>query len=76
MAEWNEPAGGFFMWIKMKVKDSMPLMNKVIKDKNVFAVPGGHFMLDANTPCPYIRVAFSNSNPEQLKQVCFIVSMV
>jgi hypothetical protein len=28
------------MWIKMKVKDSMPLINKVIKDKNVFAVPG------------------------------------
>jgi DNA-binding transcriptional MocR family regulator len=48
-------AGGLFMWIKMKVKDSMPLINKVIKDKNVFAVPGGHFMLDANTPCPYIK---------------------
>lgn len=76
VAEWNEPAGGLFMWIKMKVKDSMPLINKAIKDKNVFAVPGVYFMLDANTPCPYIRVAFSNSNPEELKQAFQSISEV
>lgn len=76
VAEWNEPAGGLFMWIKLKVKDSMPLINKAIKDKNVFAVPGGYFMLDAKAPCPYIRIAFSTSNPEELNRVCYIVSMM
>ncbi|XP_071135408.1 kynurenine/alpha-aminoadipate aminotransferase, mitochondrial-like [Mytilus edulis] len=67
VAEWNEPAGGMFLWIKLKVKDAHPVVEKLIQEKNVFVAPGWYFILDSK-PCPYIRVSFSNTTYENMNK--------
>ncbi|CAC5367255.1 AADAT [Mytilus coruscus] len=67
VAEWDEPAGGMFLWIKLKVKDALPVVEKLVQEKSVFVAPGMYFTLDSK-PCPYIRVAFSNTTYEKLNK--------
>ncbi|GAB1606308.1 kynurenine/alpha-aminoadipate aminotransferase, mitochondrial-like isoform X1 [Argonauta hians] len=59
IAEWNEPAGGMFLWLKLiGVDDTYRLIMEKAKDKEVLFVPGKSFMPDTE-PCPYVRAAFS-----------------
>jgi len=65
VAEWDDPSGGMFMWIKIKgVEDSMPIHKKAM-EKKVFFAPGAYFKF-YKTLSPYLRVSFSQATEEQL----------
>ncbi|GAB1606309.1 kynurenine/alpha-aminoadipate aminotransferase, mitochondrial-like isoform X1 [Argonauta hians] len=67
IAEWNSPAGGMFLWLKLVgVTDTTILiMEKAIKKKVLF-LPGNSFTVDSEAPSPYIRVAYSQSSNQQI----------
>ncbi|XP_058250847.1 kynurenine/alpha-aminoadipate aminotransferase, mitochondrial [Hemibagrus wyckioides] len=69
VAEWHAPAAGMFLWIKLKgIKDTQKLIMEKALEKEVLLVPGGVFNIHSSEPCPYVRVAFSLSTPQQIDE--------
>ncbi|XP_014785050.1 kynurenine/alpha-aminoadipate aminotransferase, mitochondrial isoform X1 [Octopus bimaculoides] len=59
IAEWNVPAGGMFLWLKLiGIEDTYRLIMEKGRENDILFVPGSAFMT-SNEPCPYIRAAFS-----------------
>ena len=69
LAEWSEPSGGMFLWLKLHVPDTYKLITVKAREKGVLFVPGNAFMLDSSEPCPYVRASYSMSSAEQMDKV-------
>lgn len=67
LAEWNNPSGGMFLWLRVKgIDDARSLVTKRCVDNNLVCAPGYVFMADGNKPCPYMRLSFSLCSAEQI----------
>ncbi|XP_042205039.1 kynurenine/alpha-aminoadipate aminotransferase, mitochondrial-like [Homarus americanus] len=67
LCEWTVPDGGFYIWLKvLGVKDTKTLAMKRGLEKGVLVVPGAGFLADGNQPSPYIRLAYSVINPDNM----------
>ena len=69
LADWSEPSGGMFLWLKLHVQDTYKLITVKAREKGVLFVPGNAFMLDSSQPCPYVRASYSMSTAEQMDKV-------
>uniref|UniRef100_G3TWV5 Kynurenine/alpha-aminoadipate aminotransferase, mitochondrial n=1 Tax=Loxodonta africana TaxID=9785 RepID=G3TWV5_LOXAF len=70
LAEWHVPAGGMFLWIKIKgISDTKQLIEEKAIKNQVLMVPGCAFFIDCSAPCPYFRASFSLASPEQMDVV-------
>jgi 2-aminoadipate transaminase len=65
--QWNEPAGGMFIWVKLPAGiDSMLLLDKAIAE-NVAFVPGAPFF--ANDPqSNTLRLSFVTVSQEKIRE--------
>ncbi|XP_045158771.2 kynurenine/alpha-aminoadipate aminotransferase, mitochondrial-like [Mercenaria mercenaria] len=66
LAEWNEPSGGMFLWLKLNVKDTYELITVKARERDVLFVPGNAFQVDATQPCQYVRASYSLCSEEQM----------
>jgi len=67
VAEWAEPKGGMFLWIKVPgIPDTKAMIEEKAKAKEVLLVPGCAFEVDENAPSQYLRAAFSVATGEQI----------
>ncbi|KAM9607223.1 kynurenine/alpha-aminoadipate aminotransferase, mitochondrial-like [Trichechus inunguis] len=67
LAEWHVPAGGMFLWIKIKgISDTKQLIEEKAIKNQVLMVPGYAFFIDRSAPTPYFRASFSLASPEQM----------
>ncbi|CAH1776831.1 unnamed protein product [Owenia fusiformis] len=78
MAEWSEPSGGMYLWIRINnIKDS----RETIKDKglknNVLVVPGSVFLAFSDEQCAFVRASFSNLTPQEIDQgIMFLSNLI
>ncbi|MEA2063588.1 MAG: PLP-dependent aminotransferase family protein [Gemmatimonadota bacterium] len=64
---WSRPAGGFFIWLTLPENiDSEELLKESVKNKVAF-VTGAPFHADGGG-ADKLRLAFSNSSPEQIEE--------
>jgi len=64
---WSRPAGGFFIWISLpETLDSEKLLVESVKHKVAF-VTGSPFHVDGRGQNK-LRLAFSNSSPQQIEE--------
>jgi kynurenine/2-aminoadipate aminotransferase len=60
LAEWTEPTGGMYLWIKVRgLNDTLHLITLRANKKGVTAIPGAGFFFSTNQS-PHIRLSFSN----------------
>ncbi|KAM6221462.1 kynurenine/alpha-aminoadipate aminotransferase, mitochondrial [Rhynchocyon petersi] len=71
LAEWHVPAGGMFLWMKIKgIADTKQLIEEKALKNEVLIVPGYAFFVDTKAPSPYFRLSFSIASPEQMDVAC------
>jgi len=70
LAEWSEPSGGMFLWLKLDVPDTFKLITVEARARDVLFVPGNAFQLDDTKPCQYVRASYSTCSEEQMNLVC------
>jgi 2-aminoadipate transaminase len=67
-AQWTTPEGGLFLWVKtpegVKSKD---LLDAAVEEKVAF-VPGYAFYTDSDGGQNGMRLNFSNSKPDQIRE--------
>lgn len=69
LAEWNNPGGGMFLWLRIKgIDDTRSLVTKRCVDNNLVCAPGHVFMADGNKPCPYMRLSYSVCTAGQINE--------
>jgi len=67
VAEWAEPKGGMFLWIKVPgIADTKSMIEEKALVKEVMLVPGCAFEVDEAAPSQYLRAAFSVATGEQI----------
>ncbi|XP_004696179.1 kynurenine/alpha-aminoadipate aminotransferase, mitochondrial [Echinops telfairi] len=67
LAEWHVPAGGMFLWIKVKgISDTKQLIEEKAMKNQVLVVPGYAFFIDCLAPRPFFRASFSIASAEQM----------
>lgn len=67
-ASWFKPQGGFFFWIELPSGiNSRELLNQAVEEKVAF-VTGKAFFIDPEDGNQYIRLSFSDTKPEKIKQ--------
>ena len=77
LAEWFDPSGGMFLWMKVPhVKDTFKLISEKARAKEVLFVPGNAFMVDSSHPCQYLRASYSLVSTEQMDMVCLRNNLV
>ena len=67
LAQWNEPSGGLFFWLKLKADsrcNTQTLLKKAIEN-NVAFMPGENFFISQRQQDSFIRLNFSNASTEQ-----------
>jgi 2-aminoadipate transaminase len=65
--QWTKPEGGMFLWITGPAGlDGLELLERAIKEKVAF-VPGRDFF-PADAGANYLRLNFSNSTPERIRE--------
>lgn len=64
-AEWNEPKGGLFLWVKMPEKINTTTLLKEAVDKGVAYMPGSNFFLNPNIN-NYLRLNYSFPSTEDI----------
>ena len=69
LAEWSEPTGGMFLWLKLKVPDTFKMITVKARAKEVLFVPGNAFQLDDSLPSPHVRASYSLCTEEQMNKV-------
>ena len=71
LAEWGEPQGGMFFWIKLiSVEDTTKLINKEAFEKEVIMLPGNVFEVDSSVKASsYIRASYSVVSEEDMNTV-------
>ena len=63
--EWNQPAGGMFLWARLpEGVNAVDLLPKAV-DKGVAFVPGAAFYAEAPDPRT-LRLSFVTATPEQI----------
>ncbi|XP_070553938.1 kynurenine/alpha-aminoadipate aminotransferase, mitochondrial-like isoform X2 [Ptychodera flava] len=69
LAEWNNPRGGMFLWMKLLgIDDTYKMIKERAMEKEVLFVPGRDFFSDSTKKSSYVRAAFSLSTPEQMDE--------
>lgn len=63
IAEWSEPAGGFFVWIKLRDAISMYKVFEEALRENILFYPG--YVYDV-TPNDYLRISYSYASHDEL----------
>ncbi|VVC44502.1 Hypothetical protein CINCED_3A019470 [Cinara cedri] len=67
LAEWSEPTGGMFLWLKIiGLDDTKRLVTSRCLDKLVILAPGYALSVDPVKPSPYIRLSYSLASPDQV----------
>jgi len=69
-ADWWEPEGGMFVWIKLKgISDTTELIQKRALEKKVLLLPGSVFEVVEGTVSPYCRASYSFASKESMDEV-------
>lgn len=66
LAEWSEPTGGMFLWLKVNVPDTYKMITVKARAKEVLFVPGNAFQIDDSLPCQFIRASYSLCSAEDM----------
>ena len=64
LASWNIPAGGFYIWLKLKQPISMPALFKAACARNLLLNPGTIYDQRANQ---FLRISYAYAKPDELK---------
>lgn len=64
---WNEPQGGFFVWIHVAGVDTASLLPKAL-EAGISYVPGRHFFHDPQDGIEFLRLSYSYVEPDLLVQ--------
>jgi len=65
---WSHPQGGLFLWLRLpEGMDSRRLLEAALKE-NVAFVPGNSFFADEAEGCRYMRLNFSNAQPDLIRE--------
>jgi DNA-binding transcriptional MocR family regulator len=68
LADWNEPQGGLFFWLKLKQPlDTRTLLNAALA-KDVAFMPGEPFFPEPDRHHGYLRLNFSHIDPARLDE--------
>ncbi|KAB0482049.1 DNA-binding transcriptional regulator, MocR family, contains an aminotransferase domain [Pseudomonas reinekei] len=68
LAEWNEPQGGLFFWLKLKQPlDTRTLLNAALANDVAF-MPGEPFFPEPDKHPGYLRLNFSHIDPARLDE--------
>jgi len=68
LADWNEPQGGLFFWLKLKQPlDTRTLLNAALANDVAF-MPGEPFFPDPDKHHGYLRLNFSHIDPARLEE--------
>ncbi|XP_077303027.1 kynurenine/alpha-aminoadipate aminotransferase, mitochondrial-like isoform X2 [Arctopsyche grandis] len=71
LAEWDTPEAGMFVWVKIKgVPDVYDMIFRKAIERGISFVPGHAFTISSGAPCPYIRVTYSKSSPQDMEEAC------
>nr|XP_002125496.1 kynurenine/alpha-aminoadipate aminotransferase, mitochondrial-like [Ciona intestinalis] len=71
LAEWAEPEGGMFLWIKLiGVDDTTLLIKKKALEKKVLLLPGSAFGVVEGTSSSFCRVSYSFATDEEMDEAC------
>lgn len=74
LAEWNVPAGGMFLWMKVKgVDDIYEMVMKRGLENHIMCVPGHAFMIDPQQPCAFVRASYSSASEEDINRVSVVI---
>lgn len=69
-AEWERPAGGMFLWMRLKGVDSALELWGDMRREGVVAVPGSTLSLKNSPPAPFLRLSFSQASDAEFEQFC------
>ncbi len=76
-AEWHEPRGGMFLWLKLLgIEDTTSLTMKKARKKGVLFVPGSVFYPESDKKSPHLRAAYSLCTPEEMDKGMERLSMI
>lgn len=68
LADWNEPQGGLFFWLKLKQpQDTRTLLNAALANDVAF-MPGEPFFPEPDKHPGYLRLNFSHIDPARLDE--------
>jgi kynurenine/2-aminoadipate aminotransferase len=71
LAEWYEPTGGMFLWLKIiGLNDTKPLVTSRCLKKLVVLAPGYAFATNYTNSSPYVRISYSIATQEEIDRVC------
>nr|CAB3219594.1 kynurenine/alpha-aminoadipate aminotransferase, mitochondrial-like [Phallusia mammillata] len=69
LAEWNEPEGGMFLWMKLiGIEDTTKLIQEKAMEKKVLLLPGSVFNVEEGKASSYCRVSFSFASDEKMDE--------
>ncbi|CAG9568769.1 unnamed protein product [Danaus chrysippus] len=67
LIEWEDPAGGYFHWVKIRgLEDVRNMVFNTAFKHGLMLEPGHNFSYNTERPSPYIRLTFTRMNLEQL----------
>jgi 2-aminoadipate transaminase len=67
-ATWSSPEGGLFLWAQLpEGMDSQSVLAEALKEKVAF-VPGSAFFAEPDQGSRYMRLNFSNAQPDQIRE--------
>lgn len=70
LAEWYEPNGGMFLWLKIiGLNDTKQLVHSRCLDKLLILAPGSALRADNESPNSYVRISYSIATPEEVELV-------
>lgn len=77
LAEWYEPQGGLFLWVKITVMDDLMdfVLNKCVP-QGVFVVPGNAFNYDCSKRDCHLRLNYSYSSLEDMDKALSILGKI
>lgn len=64
IAEWQKPAGGFYIWLKLNKNISMPALFKAACAENILLNPGCLYDQQANQ---YLRISYAYAKTEEIE---------
>jgi 2-aminoadipate transaminase len=68
-AEWSEPKGGLFVWLKMREgTDTQSIRDKVLDEFDVGYHPGPNFAPDGVSGKNYARLCFGYNSPDEIRE--------
>jgi len=66
---WNRPEGGFYLWGEVnETKFSVKELYNIALSKNVAFIPGDTFFIEGDGKDNTIRLSFSESNPQKIRE--------